>query len=360
MKQHARATLGASRPRLAGTPRSSQNAPSSLRPWLCATLLALLLGCRTRREPPPAIEREAERGPVRLELRIAPARCRVGDRLRAQLTLTLPEGFEPDLPDEQRLRPLLEAHGLELAELRFDPPYPTGPKRRLWRLRLALDVLRSGQVTLPALQARYRRSADADWTPIAVGPVRLTVTSALTTRDAVARPRDIRGPVVPPAPPWARAARTAVVGVLIVSATAAGALLWRRLHRPRPAPPVPPDVWARRALDALHCEDWHNPDAVRAYYYAISRIVRQYLERQFGVSAAEMTSEEFLAAVRDGRVVLGIDVPQLDTFLDACDRVKYAALHPSPDDARAVLLTAHRLIRQTAAAAKTPAMEPAT
>jgi len=132
---------------------------------------------------------------------------------------------------------------------------------------------------------------------------------------------------------------------------------WRRLSRPAPAPPVPPDLWAQQALDALRCDDWSDPDAVRTYYYRVSRIVREYVERQFGVSAPEMTTEEFLAALRNDPQRLGFDVQRLGEFLDACDRVKYAALHPSEADGLAVLAAARAFIRQTAerVAARQPA-----
>ena len=318
---------------------------------ICVSLLLASAGCRREAPPPAALERVAERGPIRYVLRVTPSQCRVGDRLRIEQRVTLPEGFEVELPDADTIRTALgDEAPFELVAVEADPPRPAGPKLRLWRQVIALDVLAGGQVRLPPLPVRYRRGElDASWQTLEPEPLELPVRSALTTQDAPTRPRDIRGPLVPREPAWRRALVAAAWLIGIAALLAAGYVLWRRLSRPASAPPIPPDLWAQQALDALRCEDWANPDAVRAYYYRISQIVRQYVERQFGVSAPEMTTEEFLATLRSDPQRLGFDVQRLGEFLDACDRVKYAALHPTEADARAVLAAARVFIRETAA-----------
>jgi len=86
---------------------------------------------------------------------------------------------------------------------------------------------------------------------------------------------------------------------------------------------------------------------VQEFYYRISDVVRGYVERRFGVSAPEMTTEEFLAtAASDGRFGER-NTAELNQFLNACDLVKYARRIPGPDEADAVLRAAGGFVERT-------------
>ena len=64
-------------------------------------------------------------------------------------------------------------------------------------------------------------------------------------------------------------------------------------------PPVPADLEALEALN--HLEEKHLPEAGKGqdFFFQLSAILRRYLERRFGVRAAEQTSEEFLIQLAD-------------------------------------------------------------
>lgn len=182
------------------------------------------------------------------------------------------------------------------------------------------------------------------------GALRIDVRSALSDKDQPTQPRDITGPVVPPAPPrpwWA----WALLALGLAAAIGATALTVRVLRRraARPPPPLSPEEWALRELARLAERDWLARGAARELYYRVTEIVRQYIERKFALAAPEMTTEEFLATL--DRRPLPLDTDRLRAFLEACDLVKYAALEPGPADIDRTLATARAFVAAGAPAA---------
>ena len=110
-----------------------------------------------------------------------------------------------------------------------------------------------------------------------------------------------------------------------------------------PIDPRPAHVIALADLDALIAE----PDLdVKIYYSRLSEIIRAYLERRYGFTALEMTSDEIRMQVRalgltgDARVAI-------DRFADETDMVKFAAYRPASGEQDTVMLAARGLIQIT-------------
>jgi len=124
-------------------------------------------------------------------------------------------------------------------------------------------------------------------------------------------------------------------------------LIRRSRHRQPVVVLIPAYEWANRQIAALVSEDLVRKGRVQEFYYRISDIIRGYVERRFGVSAPEMTTEEFLAAAAsDGRFGERNSV-ELNEFLNACDLVKYARQIPGADEADAVLRAAGGFVERT-------------
>lgn len=138
-------------------------------------------------------------------------------------------------------------------------------------------------------------------------------------------------PVALPAPlmsrwwPWA---------MMAASATTAAAVWWLKSRRRAlpAAPPEPAHVWAERQLECLLAERLLEDGRVQEFYFRLSDIVRMFTERRFGLTAPEMTTEEFLQAALAGEVLGESNKASLGAFLAACDMVKFALYVP---DARA-------------------------
>jgi hypothetical protein len=219
-----------------------------------------------------------------------------------------------------------------------------------------LTPLISGSLEIQPLTVRYgRRGAPADSQPalendLISEPLKLEVRSALTNADKPQQPRDITGALLPPRPPrpWWHWALLAVTIAVLVAAGYTGYRAFRR-WRTRPAPPILPEIWALRALAELARYDWIERGQTREYYYRLTEIVRQYIERKFGIAAPDMTTEEFLNMLARQHRALPVQADPLRDFLEACDYVKYAALQPRRADAEGALATARSFVHATAA-----------
>lgn len=114
----------------------------------------------------------------------------------------------------------------------------------------------------------------------------------------------------------------AMVAVAVLAAVAWW--LWRRRKKTAAEPaatPLPaPEVEAYALLDGLAAEDHGD---LKRFYFRLSAILRRYMERRYGIPAAEMTTEELLPAV--GRLDLSLDLAgQVKSFCLRSDPIKFA------------------------------------
>ena len=321
----------------------------------CLPLPLLILGCRPQPAPKADVATQAvERGPLKFTVEAGPRTPQVGDTVRIDLLVETPADYEVRFPAAQDFGDL-GARELTATDSR---PGPTGV---VWRRSFALEPLISGPLEIPSLTVKYaRRATQTESQPaieneLASDPLKLEVRSALTNADKPEQPRDITGALLPPRPPrpwWHWALMAAVAAGLLPAANAGYRVLHRRLTPP--APPILPEVWALRALAELGAYDWINQGRAREYYYRLTEIIRQYIERKFGLAAPEMTTEEFLNMLARNRGAVPCDVDRLRDFLEACDYVKYAALEPRREDAEGALATARAFIHATASSVGPP------
>lgn len=127
-------------------------------------------------------------------------------------------------------------------------------------------------------------------------------------------------------------------GLALAAAALALAAWWWRRRRKRPdggapeAPPVPPYDLAIRELERLRRTDFSNLRELRRYHFAVSSVVRAYVEGRFGLNATDLTTEEILARLGDLAPLEAPQAKRLRRFLVATDRVKFAAHLPASDE----------------------------
>lgn len=164
--------------------------------------------------------------------------------------------------------------------------------------------------------------------------------------------RDIRPPVHIPYP-WLWAAYLAG-GLVAAGGLAALVRGWRR-RQPRVVK-LPFEI-ALAELEKVRA--LMTPEQAREFSFAVSEIVRRYIEERFQVRAAHRTTEEFLHdLVREPDALLARHQPLLADFLQHCDLAKFALWKLSVPDMEAMHLSARTFVLQTV---PTPAVEePAT
>ncbi|CAN2044134.1 conserved hypothetical protein [Candidatus Magnetomoraceae bacterium gMMP-1] len=105
-------------------------------------------------------------------------------------------------------------------------------------------------------------------------------------------------------------------------------LLWIfiKKHRTRKFEPVyvdPPEVTACNALRELKESAGHNIEEIKTYYFSLSRILKEYMEKTKSFPAAELTTEEIFSFVQNDidRDIVG--------SLKIFDMIKFADMRPT-------------------------------
>jgi hypothetical protein len=180
-----------------------------------------------------------------------------------------------------------------------------------------------------------------DWKPVTI-----EVHTRIKTTDPSAA-RDITAieelPGVEPGGKWLLWVALGCGAVVL----AAVAFFLGRRRAPR-RPPVPPDQWALRELDRLADEAPATAVEVERYHTALSKVVRQYLEKRFQIPAERQTTVEFLAAVRASSALTEAQQTLLGGLLTQCDLAKFARVRPTVAACQALVTQARDFVLETA------------
>ncbi|PNE26602.1 hypothetical protein BHU11_06160 [Tannerella sp. oral taxon 808] len=159
--------------------------------------------------------------------------------------------------------------------------------------------------------------------------------------------------------PWIFGILTALFIICVI-----GYLIQRyrrhRLEAPvKPAEPeLPPYEVAIRELDSIKDQKLWQQGLNKEYYTQVTDTLRRYISRRYGVNAMEKTSEEILAIIEretDERSVYDT----LRQVLRLSDFVKFAKLHPLPDENDESMRNAYLFVNQTKRTEAPQADEPA-
>jgi hypothetical protein len=144
---------------------------------------------------------------------------------------------------------------------------------------------------------------------------------------------------------WGSLLGIASLVAIVGSASVLGWRAWRarrRIERQRSA--------YDEAVAQLHdLELAGPPDDTRAdaWFVALSAIVRRYLEQRYEIRAPELTTEEFLLVATARPELSGEHRALLTSFLERCDRVKFAGYRPDADESLATLKAARGFVEDT-------------
>ncbi len=255
----------------------------------------------------------------------------VGDPFEIVVTVLHPRDVELSEPLVDGLEPFALIHqGSQRVEER-------GIVRNVYRYRLvAFDT---GELRIPAFKCTMRGDSMPD--TLFSNSIDISVTSVLPAdmqdindiKDAVRFPNF----------------KPLIVGALLLIIAAIGYAAYHFVKKLRKAkafarPLPPPWVEAFLALERIPVEDWLARGMIKKYYYALSEILKRYLERRFEFSAAEQTTTEIVDNLRILRV------PQRDEFnrfFTRADMVKYAKYVPPGNEITSAIEKAKDLVSKT-------------
>lgn len=212
-----------------------------------------------------------------------------------------------------------------------------------WVRACTLIAFDSASLQLPPLTVRLPRNDS-----VRTNPLQLTVrpTRAPDEVAEAERIRDIRRePTL-----WTDYWPWALGGLVVIL------LLWRAFRRkpaPRPtfvAPPPPPapahEAALRQLADLEKQKPWEKGE-VLPFYVSLSLILREYLEKRFGIPALESTTREILPMLKNGELTETMR-EALREILESADVAKYADWPPEGHFHQKNLASARRLVEATA------------
>ena len=275
-----------------------------------------------------ALERTAEKGPVKLLVRVHPREPRLSDLVEMEVTVE----SQPDV--EIKPPAFGQAVGDFLIRDYSERPRTAGTAN-VRRFRYQLEPTHAGKHLIRSVSIEFvdrRPNSEGRGEPalIETDPLEVTVTSELG--DEAPSLANLE-PMLPPQPvPQASAAGwlMAAVGAGVLAIVVV-MMLRRRNRRSIEPRRLTPEEIAHAALAALLKENLTARGLIKDFYLRLTGIVRQYIEDTTGIRAPEQTTEEFLRDMRSRAAFPPERSVRLAEFLEAADMVKYAGQQPHTD-----------------------------
>ena len=139
----------------------------------------------------------------------------------------------------------------------------------------------------------------------------------------------------------------------LLGLAALGVLVWLFIKRRKalglfgaPKSIDPPHVAAIKALETLHNQKVWQTGRHKLYYTKLTDIIREYLEKRYGIPAMEMTSDEILSAIIDLNLPVK-SVDEMQDLLRSADLVKFAKYVPDADYNENAYLSAYYFVEDT-------------
>ncbi len=139
---------------------------------------------------------------------------------------------------------------------------------------------------------------------------------------------------------------------LVVIALLVAAYLWwkkrnRKIETPEIILPEPlPHEWALSSLDELENKRLWQSGEVKEHYSLLTAILREYLERRYGIKALEQTTDEIVGQLRALQLSSSL---QDDTaeLLSVSDLIKFAKADPGIDLHAAAIMRVRNFVNET-------------
>jgi len=263
----------------------------------------------------------------------------VGDLLTARLSVRHATDETVRWPDS------LDLGAFEVASFQPGPTVTEDGEARS-TATLTITAFELGELEIPSIDLTLVDEAGGE-SSVATNPVVVGVTSV--GLDEGGDIRDVKGPrsiarnwlLL-----WPWAAGLVLAGALGYWAArrrrAGGAPVERQTLRPS----RPPHEIAYEALARLESSSLLDRGEIKRYHIGVSQIMREYIEGRFRVRALELITPEIVAELVEAGVE-GEVRAEVHEFLDACDLVKFARHRPGPEECRALLALARRLVDVT-------------
>lgn len=283
--------------------------------------------------------------PLQLHVRAVPATAKLGEPFAVEIVVT-------HLP-EQRYELATPGDLGDFEYLGQERQRQDGKDTSTTTLRAKLSAFALGKLKTPALELEVSAPGGVVKLPVPPTDVEIVSTLPPDADQKGADLYDVRPPEEVPVRTWR--VLYALLALLALGLAAWALVKWANRPRPvavAPAKPAEPlDVRTLSALDALAKENLPGQGQFKPFYFRLSEILRGYLGERYGFEALESTTPELLDALRS-RVTPGLPMEDVAAFAHQSDFVRYAKSEPTPDQCKAHLELAYRVVHATTTAAR--------
>ena len=322
---------------------------------MLTTILPLLLlalvgtGCTKADEKDVSAEdfeirKEYQRGPLTLAVKLSQDQITIAERISLQLEVKVEDVYEVRLPE---FGEKLEQFGI--VDYVETAPRLMGKDLVVYTKSYELEPFLSGDYEIPPMKVTFWKPEEEKRHEVESEALIVRVSSLLPQKAAELVIAEIMPPVAFPRPPhqWLYGV---IAGCILCSGGVFGYILWRkRRTNPETAlgPPAHEVAFAR--LEDLIQARLIEKGEVKLFYLRLSNTLRHYIEDRFALRAPELTTEEFLADLRDTDVLIQSHKDLLKEFLQHCDLVKFAEHVPATGEIQKAFDACKRFILETQA-----------
>jgi hypothetical protein len=119
------------------------------------------------------------------------------------------------------------------------------------------------------------------------------------------------------------------------------------VHETKEDPKIPPHEIAIKELNEIKEQKLWQQGRNKEYYTLVTETLRRYIFRRYNINAMEMTSVEILELIRQEYYDTRSVYDTLKQILQLADYVKFAKLHPLPDENSLSLANSYLFVNQT-------------
>jgi LPXTG-motif cell wall-anchored protein len=295
-------------------------------------LLLAAHGAWTQAQPDSAVSPLPPGIAIRAEA--SPKIATVGDRIRIDLDITMPQGYTAEVPKP-------DANSPDISILDFLPgpaiaaagkssaPAPAPPGAPIHhQASIVVAIYKTGKFVFPAIPVKIT-TADGKEILAKSSPIDIEIKSILTDKNPELN--DLKKQAEIPEPTrWLLWIGIAAAACLL------GAIAWylwkRRRKGPEPLTPAQTQSLldlAEADLRNLIARGFPERGWEKQYYVLLSDIVRRILEAGYGIHAEEQTTSEIMDALFRLADPDSENRARIESFLVHCDVVKFAKYIPS-------------------------------
>jgi hypothetical protein len=295
-----------------------------------------------------AITKTTEVGPVKATIKVWPAKPALGDAIYARLEIEAPSGVTIEAPFQEagqrlgRFSVIDFTHGTtrkpdggQLQDQTYKLEAPSSGRQRIPPLRFEMTDTRKATTS----DVKQPQEVLTDEVPLEIAPVAAEAASAQLRPATGALDPDVGGIG------W-----LAILGIASgLAVIISGSVLGYRALRARRRIEQQRSAYDDAVAQLRTLEDRGPPDDATAdgWFVALSSIVRRYLELRYEIRAPELTTEEFLLVATARPELHAEHRALLTSFLERCDRVKFAGYRPDADESLATLKAARGFVEDT-------------